>query len=188
MTPYSIYGRRKTTMNHAFAAAIAPCDQYDPERVMEDIKLLGQDPTNDLSCVYCDSPAETWDHVFATVKASIFSGAGHRLGNLLPCCKPCNSRKGNRSWDAFILSREVDSPERTARITRISRFIEVFFFKDEVPTSSPEYLRLVEIRNQVFDLMREADKIALTIRGQAKLEAVGANLTPPPPSSGSAPS
>lgn len=183
MVPYSIYGRRKTTINHAFAAAIAPCDEYDPDRIIEGIKLLGQDPDHELKCVYCDLPAETWDHVFATVKASVFSGAGHRLGNLLPCCKPCNSRKGNRAWDVFVLSREPDSPERTARMSRIKSFIEAFFVKDEVPSSSPDYSRLVEIRDQIFDLMREADKIALGIRDSTKQKV----LTPPPPSSGTAP-
>lgn len=91
LKPYVMVSRRKTTINHAFAAAIAPSDDYDVQRVRQALALLGQDPDQDLRCAYCGATAQTWDHVFATVKDSRFSGYGHRLGNLLPCCKFCNS-------------------------------------------------------------------------------------------------
>ena len=101
LKPYVIVARRRTTINHAFAAAIAPSDEYVADTVREAMQALGQDSER-LLCVYCSAPAQTWDHVFATVKNSNFSGHGHRLGNLLPCCKPCNSAKGNKNWRLFI--------------------------------------------------------------------------------------
>ena len=104
LKPYSIIGRRRTTINHAFASAVATSDFFDPDRVAAAIRDLGQDPDNHLVCVYCGDLAETWDHVFATVKNSIFSGHGHRLGNRLPCCKPCNSAKGNKHWQTYLFS------------------------------------------------------------------------------------
>jgi len=151
-------------MNHAFAAAIAPCDEFDADAVKRAIRVLGQDPEEELRCVYCDAPAETWDHVLATVRDSVFSGAGHRIGNLLPCCKPCNSKKGNRAWDDFITAREEASPARDARIARIRQYLEEFFVVDSIPNALPEYARLIEIKEKVLCLMKEADDVATEIR------------------------
>jgi hypothetical protein len=176
LAPYAIYARRKTTVNHAFAAAIAPSDDFDPDVVKHAIRLLGQNPDEELRCVYCDARAETWDHVFATVRESVFSGAGHRVGNLLPCCKPCNSKKGNRGWDAFVTSQEAAGPLRDARVARIRHYLEAFFVVDAIPSALPEYARFLEIRDEVLRLMKEADIIAAGIRSKMK----AANKAPEP--------
>ncbi|SRR5258706_1143783 len=167
---YSIYKRRKTTVNHAFAAAIAPCDEFDEDVIIKAISALGQNPNEPLSCVYCDSPAETWDHVFATVKNSSFSGAGHRIGNLLPCCKPCNSKKGNQAWDIYISSRDEDAGIRARRLERIKSYLSSHFSHDAIPTALPEYAQFIQIRDDILRLMIEADKIAATIRKKMKEE------------------
>jgi len=117
LKPYVIVARRKTTINHAFAAAIAPSDEYTDESVREAIVFLGQDPDQPLRCAYCGDSAKTWDHVFATVKDSHFSGYGHRLGNLLPCCKPCNSAKGNKNWRSYL--EGLGLPNQLDQSTRI---------------------------------------------------------------------
>jgi len=168
LVPYRIYARRKTTINHAFAAAVAPCDEFIEETVRDALRLLGQDPESELKCVYCDSRAETWDHVFATVKDSVFSGAGHRLGNLLPCCKACNSMKGNRSWRDYIISQEPASAAREYRIERLQSYLERFFLKDKAPSASPEYSRFIEIRDEILRLMQEADDLATAIRERTR--------------------
>jgi hypothetical protein len=175
--PYRIYARRKTTINHAFAAAIAPCDEFAPDKIKEALRILDQDPERELTCIYCDVPAETWDHVFATVKASVFSGAGHRLGNLLPCCKPCNSKKGNREWRRYIESREAAGADRDRRIARIERYLNQFFTADAAPVSLPEYVRLIQIRDQILQLMREADEVALGIRNKMKERSASGEIT-----------
>lgn len=157
--------RRRTTINHMFAAAIAPHDSFDEARVREAVTLLGNDPDNDLSCAYCGDAAETWDHVFATVKDSRFSGYGHRLGNLLPCCKPCNSRKGNKSWQAHLAGLELDEPERARRAALIDRYIQVYGRVEDGLTSTPDRQRLDVIRAQILTLVAEADEVASRIRG-----------------------
>lgn len=166
LSPYSIYGKRKTTINHAFAAAVAPCDEFKVETMKQAIRLLGQDPESDLFCAYCDSKAETWDHVFATVKDSVFSGAGHRIGNLLPCCKPCNSKKGNKSWEAHLDSLSEKSASRSQRIGRIRHYLEALFKPDNLPDHLPEYDRFLKIRDDVLELMRQADLLATEIRSK----------------------
>ena len=168
LAPYSVFAKRKTTINHAFAAAIAPSDYFDAAIVRKAIEVLGQNPTEELRCVYCDDLAETWDHVYATVRNSEFSGAGHRIGNLLPCCKPCNSKKGNKAWDSFIVLREAEGLSRDARIARIRRYIDDYFVADQIPRDIPEYSRYLAVRDDVLRLMKEADVIAEQIRMKMK--------------------
>lgn len=44
LRPYSILARRKTTITHAFAAAVASYDIYDDEKLRDAIRDLGQNP------------------------------------------------------------------------------------------------------------------------------------------------
>lgn len=164
LQPYSIFKRRKTTINHAFASAIAPCDSYDIERIKTAIRALGQDPEGELTCIYCDEPAETWDHVFATVKGSEFSGAGHRIGNLVPCCKPCNSRKGNKHWDEFLRASYPESRALDEKLALIRSYLERFFERDALPANLSAYAELLKIKSDIFSLMKKADAFATQIR------------------------
>ncbi len=172
LRPYRMLASRRTTINHMFAAAVAPHDQYDEGRVGEAMALLGNDPDGDLACAYCGAAAETWDHVFATVKDSRFSGHGHRLGNLLPCCKPCNSRKGNKAWQAHLASLALTEEVRTGRAEAIARHIDVFGMVDEHAPGTPDHHRLDQIRGQILALMTEADEIAARVREHAALQVV----------------
>lgn len=130
LRPYSIAQRRITTINHAFASAIAPCESYDSARVARAIRDIGQNPDDELACVYCGEPAETWDHVCALVKAKQYSGYGHNLGNLVPCCRSCNARKGNRDWIDFLQSRESRTTKSDDRIKRLQ-----YYFSKHPPRS-----------------------------------------------------
>jgi hypothetical protein len=164
LRPYLMVAQRTTTINHAFAAAIAPFDIYDEETVRSAVTALGQNPDADLNCAYCGVPAETWDHVYATVKDKKFSGRGHRIGNLLPCCKPCNSKKGNKDWRSFLDSLPQPPEVREKREARIDEFLAKYSASDVVPEDLPEYRELQELRIQVLDIFRQADELAHTIR------------------------
>ena len=168
---YSIMGRRKTTINHAFASAIAPCDAFNEASVREAVALLGQDPDLDLQCCYCGAAAETWDHVFATVSASEFSGHGHRLGNLLPCCKTCNSKKGNKHWLTYIRSLGLDAGLLEQRTSLIKAYLERFEVVDFVPHHLPQYKELQNVRNEILALFIRADQLAAEIRAATKPQA-----------------
>lgn len=158
---------RKTTINHMFAAAIAPHDAYDEARVREAVSLLGNDPDGDLACAYCSQPAETWDHIHATVKDSAFSGHGHRLGNLLPCCKACNSKKGNKPWQVHLKTLGLGTQEQDRRESLISGYIAAYAAIDSSADTTPDRQRLDAIRAQILSLMADADKIADRVRAQA---------------------
>ena len=64
---YSVYDKRRTTINHAFASAIAPSDNYDENIINEALVFLEQNPNEDLKCVFCNEEAETWDHLIGLV-------------------------------------------------------------------------------------------------------------------------
>lgn len=164
LTPYVIVARRKTTISHAFAAAVAPCDEFDEQRVREAVAFLGQDSDSNLQCVYCGAPAETWDHVYAIVRNSTFSGYGHRLGNLLPCCKPCNSRKGNKDWKHFLQSLTIPSSEQAERVALIESYLQRYLVPDAVPGQIAEYQELQKIKLKIISLMSQADVIAQRLR------------------------
>lgn len=155
---------RRTTINHMFAAAVAPHDIYDEALARSAMDVLGNDPDVDLVCAYCEAPAETWDHVFATVRDSRFSGYGHRLGNLLPCCKPCNSRKGNKPWEAYLSSVPASEAQTQIRRDRIIRYLAAYSQKEPQVVVSDDTRRLEQIRTEILSLIEDADEIAARIR------------------------
>lgn len=50
------------------------------------------------ACVYCGKPATTADHWVPTSK-----GGHSDLANLVPACDDCNTRKGAKSGEEFIV-------------------------------------------------------------------------------------
>jgi hypothetical protein len=169
LRPSKIMGRKRTFAN-AFASALAPHDSYTVTVVADAIRDLGQDPEADLLCVYCGELAATWDHVFNRVVKGDFSGHGHRIRNLVPCCRSCNESKGQKLWRDYL--DVLDPPDKDIRIARMSKFLST-------PAANPvgteamrhkagaELERFLEIRSQVFDLMAEADRLAMIIRLKA---------------------
>ncbi len=182
LRPYSMYERRKTTINHAFASAIAPVDQYDLKEVAQAIRAIGQDPNKDLICVYCGNEAETWDHLFALVRGGEYSGYGHTLGNLVPCCKQCNSRKGNKPWHQFLESKVHDKAEfrrKSAIIEDYARKRQTgMSYKDIQSMCASEVLDLVELKGVILTSMRKADEIAEKIRQRVRAAGEPGNLRP----------
>ena len=167
---YSIYHQRRTTINHAFASALSIPDDYSEERLNKALMVIGQNPDDDLFCVYCGRPAQTWDHIYGLVKNGEFSGYGHQLGNLLPCCKQCNSAKGNKDWGVFLESIIEDETELLDRKERISRYIrensvQITSLLNELTEELKEYN---SIKNRIFKLMIEGDRVAGDIRSKAK--------------------
>ena len=170
LRPYSILNRRATTINHAFASAIAQYDDYDDEKISEALTFLGQDPNKDLICVYCDERiAETWDHVYGLVKNKKYFGYGHTLGNLLPCCKECNSKKGNQEWRRFISKIISDETARKAKIKQLQSYFDQYLKprlgQDEINYLCPDEMKeFLEVKKNILLLMAKADEIAEDIR------------------------
>lgn len=171
LTPYSIHQKRKTTISHAFASAMAPSERYaDVEAKLDAaLRLLGQDPDRDLRCVYCGQPAETWDHLVGLVEKSELRGYGHQLGNLVPSCRRCNSVKGSKDWRKHLQTWVPVPSELEVRSASIQSYLELYATR-VVPGRAADRLpdgwkRYCEIREKIIDLMKEADLLAIRLRG-----------------------
>ncbi|MBI5888371.1 MAG: hypothetical protein HZB82_06650 [Deltaproteobacteria bacterium] len=172
LKPYSIFQKRKTTINHAFASALAPTDDYNEQHVNNAINSLYQNPDSDLICVYCDNTAETWDHLVGLVKEGNLRGYGHQIGNLVPCCKECNSKKGSKDWQEFIDSEKQDEEKRSRLKRCLQTYIEHFAKPVDINTINTEmpneYMEYLGIREQIFSLMKRADTLVEIIRNNKK--------------------
>jgi hypothetical protein len=165
---YSVYDKRSTTISHAFASAIAPTDQYNDDLLCGALRFLGQNPEDELTCVFCAAPAQTWDHLVGLVKAGELRGFGHQIGNLVPCCKGCNSEKGNKEFAVFINSSNRINGDKTELI-RLLRSYQRRFAKEinlsELQRKLPnEYAEFQSVKQEIFELMKKADEIAKQLR------------------------
>lgn len=162
---YSIYSNRSSTINHAFASALSIADEYDINKINLAIELLGQDPENDLNCAYCDKLAETWDHIKAIVSKQEFSGHGHQINNLIPCCKNCNSAKGNKDWLTFLKFKKFDTTER---IIRIENYINNNYLDAKNLLKTDEFnedlRKFNDLKKDVLTLLQRGDEQAAIIR------------------------
>ena len=173
LAAYSIVQKRTTTINHAFASAIAPWDKYADveEKLDEALTLLGQDPESDLSCVYCDLPAETWDHLVGLVEKSEFRGYGHQLGNLVPCCKSCNSAKGAKDWYEYLGTKISEPSAFESRANQIKSYLDRYSEKvtpGRLAEMRPDlWKRYSDVKQEILALMKQADGIADGLREAA---------------------
>jgi 5-methylcytosine-specific restriction endonuclease McrA len=161
--------RRKGTIQSAFAAAIAPHDEYDEAEAKKLLLRLGQ-KADALTCVYCGASADSWDHVVGTVSDGEFTGVGHRLRNLVPCCSPCNTSKRGKSWRDYLNGLRQPASIRNKRVKRIKAHIKgCEKDSNKAWRNFPEYKQLQDKRDKILKLMEEGDELAETIR--KKLQA-----------------
>ena len=148
--------------------SLAPCDNYDEDRLAKAMKLLGQDISHDLSCAYCGDAAQTWDHLVGLVKNSQLYGYGHQIGNLIPSCKRCNSKKGNKDWKEFLKEIMPDGRKRRKVENRLSRYLKEFARPLEIKRIAkhhPKKLKTYErLKEEIFNRMKEADTLATELR------------------------
>ena len=170
LAPYSIFSKRKTTVAHAFASGLAPSDEYDEEKLEAALNALGQKDLKQLSCVYCEKQAQTWDHLENLVKAGKLNGYGHQIGNLVPCCRDCNSQKGGKPFRDFIYADvRLTETEKSNLIRRLETHLALA--RPIQPSNlSPEgqetLTKFLALQTQILGLMEEADKYAQDLRLQ----------------------
>ena len=159
---------RKSTVSGAFASALAPYDQYDEKRIDEAMKFLGQKNLPELTCVYCGKDANTWDHLVNLVKRGEFRGYGHLLGNLVPCCSDCNSKKRDVPFEDYILDKKNPiSGNRKKLVDKLKSYQKKYANEIDVETlrSHPKYSEYLILRDEIVEKMEEADLLAEEIRG-----------------------
>jgi hypothetical protein len=170
LAPYSIFAKRKTTVAHAFASALAPSDDYDEVRIEASLVALGQKNLMQLSCVYCERLAETWDHLENLVKDGQLNGYGHQIGNLVPCCRDCNSQKGGKPFRDFInANTRLTEAEKSSLILRLENHLALtkpIAPANLNPAGQEALAKFLALQTQILALMEEADKHAQILRLQ----------------------
>lgn len=164
LSHYSIYGKRRTTIVNAFASALAPRDDFDLIKIELALVELGQQNLKKLSCVFCGELAQTWDHLENLVKDGKLHGYGHRIGNLVPCCKDCNSKKGGKRFADYVEMLELSSAAKVELISRLEKHISTAKRIDLDHINKNTLAEYYSIQQQILNLMQEADKIAHLIR------------------------
>lgn len=172
LAPYSIFSKRKTTIAHAFASALAPSDEYDEAKIKAALEALGQQNLKQLSCVYCEKPAQTWDHLENLVKDGKLnvSGYGHQVGNLVPCCRDCNSQKGGKPFRDFINAKvNLTESEKSNLVHKLAAHLALAKPNEHAILTSENQetlTRFVALQTQILGLMAEADRCAQMLRIQ----------------------
>lgn len=132
---------------------------------------MGQTQTIELECVYCGNEASTWDHLYSLVQKGAFTGYGHQLGNLVPCCKKCNSSKGSKNYSNFIDSLPLAEKSKIETKAKLENYISAFDYKT-IDVNEESYLNLIKgydsIKSEIFQLMKLADLKAEEIRNYLK--------------------
>lgn len=173
---HSIHRSRISTINGTFAVAVLPVEAYDAAKVIEAMRILGQaQPEGELTCIYCEKrPAESWDHLVSVVKNKLPHGPGHQIGNLVPSCGPCNSKKGGGDWEAFVKAGAAEGEDRTELVARIRAFQRacLAFPDHQHDALDPDVQQLEAIRARIEALMHEADVVAARIRQRKAAGAV----------------
>ena len=118
----AIIRARTSTITNAFVQSIIPVREPQDAEIMEVLRILEMEPDH-VTCAYCGSPAvSTWDHFFPLVVDKLPTGYITEIYNLVPCCSSCNSSKGSKNWELWILNRFPESTERNRRIQHLSAY------------------------------------------------------------------
>lgn len=103
----------------------------------------------DHNCAYCGQKGDIeMDHIIPMNKSSL---GEHKIGNIVPSCKPCNRKKHDKSYTDFLKG----NPEATQRIEsymesrgyspihnkKVSEFIQLAY--DEVATLAKRYIDII---------------------------------------------
>jgi hypothetical protein len=169
LSEFSIYQKRKTTIANAFASARAPQDLFALNKAESLLKALGQADMEQLTCVYCGKPAQTWDHLVGLVKNGKLraDGYGHQIGNLVPCCKTCNSQKAGKPFEDYVKSLGKAPSDQDLLLKQLHKHlssakrIDTFVLDTKAEDALEKY---DEKMKSILNLMRQADELAKVIR------------------------
>jgi hypothetical protein len=139
-------------------------DTFDESTLAKKLEMLGQSANEPMQCVYCFAPARTIDHLNGLVENSRYTGHGHVVGNLVPCCERCNMSKGGKPWRDFAQLMGTP-PEQIDRIATYESSAPVPVSENDLKKYYPDLMDAYErLRMLTQDMLRAADSIASEIQ------------------------
>ena len=188
--PKTTITSRTSTITSQFARTIAPYLKPTPLQLNERYKQFGMDSAT-ASCVYCGGEQTEWDHLFAIVADSKWTGYFTEINNLIPACGKCNQSRGKKSYAEWMLSNADLSVKnvfiKRHKLSEEQAVLEVkkrIMLIDEVVKKSPpkhlavDHKSVLETayedkRLEIIKLLYEAQKIAEQIQLNYQAEANG---------------
>jgi len=131
------------------------------------LNALGQKNLQALTCIYCGKLAQTWDHLENLVREGKLNGYGHQIGNLVPCCRDCNSEKGGKPFRDYVSTLSLSPAEQANLIARLEKHLSL---ATPIDTSTLDIEgkdaldRFNAIQLQILKFMEEADRLAQILR------------------------
>lgn len=134
---YTITGR-SSSITAATWKSIMPVVKPNIDEFEKVLQVLGMS-RDKIFCAYCGDKWTLWDHFEPVVEDKKFTGYITEIHNLVPCCSPCNSSKGNSHWRNWISGGAKQSPatrevcDLGGRIKSLERFEKLNRIKIEIP-------------------------------------------------------
>lgn len=98
------------------------------------------------------------------VRNQRYAGRGHRLGNLVPSCRECNSSKGSKDWRQFAAKSGV-ALDRVERLEAYENLLTDVCDQDELEERYPDLMAAYSgLRASVNNMLKVADGIAAEIQ------------------------
>lgn len=122
---------RISTLRRSMACTLMNRDACTPEQEQVWLKYF---PDN--KCAYCGQEATHLDHLHPMIRDNEPTGFGTDPGNLVPCCKNCNTPKGNMAWADFMRSskcKHTEKPNKTLQESIDERIQNISDFQREMP-------------------------------------------------------
>ena len=105
----------------------------------------------EYECCFCgdsiDQKTLSQDHLIPMNKTSL---GLHAWGNVVPCCRPCNSEKQQQPWQQFL--EQKFKLESVARIDRIHQFV-----------SSKSYDPSLNLHDIAGNLYEDVGEVVMTL-------------------------
>lgn len=133
---------RISTLRRSMACTLLNRDACTPEQEQEWMKFF---PDN--KCAYCGQEATHLDHLHPMVRNNEPTGYGTDPGNLVPCCKKCNTPKGNMDWEDFIHSSNCEhtvKPNKTIQESIDERVRTIKDFQKAMPAKHTDLTALMK--------------------------------------------
>lgn len=122
---------RISTLRRSMACTLLNRDACTPEQ--EQLWMIF---FPDNKCAYCGQEATHLDHLHPMIRDNEPTGYGTDPGNLVPCCKKCNTPKGNMEWEDFMRSSKCEhtaKPNRTLQESIDERIQNIKDFQVAMP-------------------------------------------------------
>ena len=160
---------RISTLRRSMACTLLNRDACTPEQEKEWLKFF---PDN--KCAYCGQEATHLDHLHPMIRDNEPTGYGTDPGNLVPCCKKCNTPKSNMEWEDFMRSSKCEhtaKPNKTLQESIDERIQNIRDFQIAIPAKHTDLTAAMKQQwkdrwNALEDELKKTEDMLMDMKNQ----------------------